>query len=181
VKRSWLRIMFTPCNSGSSPLNWRKMPTIEFEIADNFRRDLRRALRENFETILGGCRYPVSGEVEDPELDAIWRSTLREQLREDFEIMLQFCEHTGFGAGEMHIREQQAESVLRSASAIRLFLREAVFKDVTDEQLENGLLLMKSIPEEERFYFACYMFLAGIQELLVAALMEGSDGGLGIP
>lgn len=106
----------------------------------------------------------------DEEMPVIWVGGLREALRADCASLLQLVRLPKFGKGICQVEEEQVEPLLRSISAVRLFIRRTALAEIPDEDLEKGDLAGHLVPEERRFYLAVYIFLAGLQELLLQQL-----------
>jgi hypothetical protein len=67
--------------------------------------------------------------------------------------------------------DAQAHAFLRALSAVRLALRDLVFADITDAQLEsNDELDDESLPTEKRHALACYACFGLLQQSLITQL-----------
>jgi len=67
--------------------------------------------------------------------------------------------------------EAQAHAFLRALSAVRLALRDLVFADITDAQLESAEDLDdESLPTEKRHALACYACFGLLQQSLISQL-----------
>jgi hypothetical protein len=127
-------------------------------------RPMARALR-------GTHANPVSrGERDDPELrELLLESTLDEQ-RADLELFLRVFGTEFSVEGRIVVDEHAAERLLRACAALRLHLRENALASVPDGALETGEVPFDDLGPPERLAYACYGFLATLQELLVEFL-----------
>ena len=67
--------------------------------------------------------------------------------------------------------EAQAQAFLRSLSAVRMALRDLVFADITDAQLESSEDIDdESLPTEKRHALACYACFGLLQQSLISQL-----------
>ena len=78
-----------------------------------------------------------SPEPEDRELDEAWRDGLREALDQDVECLLELIGQRDFGQKPVTLAEEDCEPVLRGCSALRLRIRETLFKDLPEEAREE--------------------------------------------
>lgn len=107
---------------------------------------------------------------DDDELKVAWQDDLREALHDDIDYLLTVLRDEQFGNGNMVMEEGVAESILRACSAIRLKLRESALIKITDHQLENAEVDILSLPLEMQHCYACYLFLASLQSLILKEL-----------
>lgn len=131
-----------------------------FEVLDPVERRLRLQLAVN----------PDTGPGEDEDLQRAWRESLLEQLRADAKVLRELL---GFDSekGVIALSRARAEALLRSAAAARLTIRESFLSRLTWEALESGEVDVNALGPDEHKPYACYVFLAGLQESLVAQLM----------
>lgn len=146
------------------------MPELEIQI-NPFMVD---ALVQMIETISSNLDSTLPGEKTVPESDAelksIWMQGLRDGQEKDCAILLHTLRNKNFGRSSVPFDEENGEAMLRSCSAIRLKLQDTVLKDVSMEQLEVGEVeIQKMDPEQQRGY-ACYLFLATLQSLIIREL-----------
>jgi len=106
----------------------------------------------------------------DPQFQEDWREELLQALEHDGEIFMGLFGHEFFESGNIEIDEENADSVLRAAAAIRLKLRLDFLKDVPDEVLEKGDVPFEGLSFPEQQAYACYLFLATIQEIVIQHL-----------
>lgn len=132
-----------------------------------FMLDLVMAVGESLERNPPG--ESVLGE-DDSDLREALNEELREGLREDCELLVGLLQDPSMDDGELHLSEENAEAAVRAASAVRLRLRQSTLHNVIDEELENGNVDMIHLPLDQQKAYACYIFLAGLQTLLVEAL-----------
>lgn len=112
----------------------------------------------------------VDAYADDPELQEVMARELRENLRADCEVLADLLQHNDFGRGRVELSESAAEGALRACSAIRLRLRQSALRHISGEQLEQGTVEIVSLPHDQQRAYACYVFLAGIQSLIIEQL-----------
>jgi len=112
----------------------------------------------------------TAGIDEDPDLAAAWREGLLEALREDCAHLLSIIENHDFGQGVIAIDDQQADATLRACSAIRLKIQQTFLQDIPSEALETGEIDFYALKPDTQKVFACYVFLASWQEMLLAEM-----------
>lgn len=119
----------------------------------------------------GLWREPATGlPVDDPDLRQAWIADLRAEAREDAARLRNLLEDERFGRRPVDLSEEEAESLVRACSTVRLRLRETGLSCLSDEALESGGIRLTRLPAEERRLYACYLFLAGLQSLLISHL-----------
>jgi hypothetical protein len=106
----------------------------------------------------------------DPDVRDSWKSELVEGQNEEIRILLALFDEDFFSSGVIGIDEENADSLVRACSAVRLRLRERFMTDLPDELLENGDVEMEELDEPVRKAFMCYLFLATVQELIIQHL-----------
>lgn len=107
---------------------------------------------------------------DDEDLQMAWQADLIEALHYDIDYLLMVLRDHDFGKGELIMEEGVAESVVRACSAIRLKLRESALLKLTDHQLESTEVDILSLPTDMQQYYACYLFLASLQSLILIEL-----------
>jgi len=110
---------------------------------------------------------------EDHELQELWHDGLIQDQVTDCEHLMQLFDPEFVESGRVALTSENAEHVLRAASAIRLKLRETAMDGITDADLEAGDIEPESLNETERLGFASYLFLATLQEII----LKHADGG----
>jgi hypothetical protein len=103
----------------------------------------------------------------DPELDAAWEASLLEALRDDALVLESMLRESDDGNGQLVIPEEQAEGVLRAASAVRLRIQQTLLKGVDERGLERGEVDLQSLTPVQQKGYMGYVFLANLQEILV--------------
>jgi len=113
--------------------------------------------------------YPLEGE-DDQDLLSSWQNELHQDCKNDrasFKAMLQ---NHKFPHGYIEIAHEHADQVLRSATEVRMYIRNNQLTEFSDEELETGnFSLGKKSPSSQTFYLA-YLVLAEIQEGLIQQL-----------
>lgn len=129
--------------------------------------DVIKAASDILETELAA---PCSvGETEGDFRDA-WREELLAGQTADVKRLLSLFDSEFFASGVVAFDDDNAESIVRACSAVRLRLREKYLQSLPDEELESGNVDMDTVPEPTRKAFMCYLFLATIQELIIQHL-----------
>lgn len=106
-----------------------------------------------------------------------WKQDLLEALGEDSRIFMGLFDREFFESGNIVINEENGDAVLRSAAAIRLKLRSAFLGEVPDEVLEAGEVPFEELTVTEQQAYACYLFLATIQEIVIQHLDFATGNG----
>ncbi len=106
----------------------------------------------------------------DPDLKKAWEEDLKESLEADCAFLFQVFRDNRFGSGKFKLTEDAAEGLMRACSAIRLKLRDSTLTDITDSQLETGELDIDEFPPEQQRFYACYLFLGGLQSMIISRL-----------
>lgn len=112
----------------------------------------------------------------DEDIAGFWVETLTAQASEEARLLaVAFASAKGDPAIIVLPNEAQGQAFLRALSAIRLALRELVFADITDAQLESAEDLDDdSLPSEKRHALACYACFGLLQQSLIAQLYPES-------
>ncbi|MCD8483661.1 MAG: hypothetical protein LR015_14005 [Verrucomicrobia bacterium] len=145
------------------------MVKINCKVPQSFLDGLKEVLRNHGDAVLDRTVSQMAvGAIEaDEDLQKIWQDSLLESVEEDCAVLLKVLQKPNFGKGLCALEEDEVEGVLRAISAVRLFLRRAVFPEIPDSALEQGDLALAMLPQERRFYLAAYVFFAGLQELIL--------------
>ncbi|HEY0966599.1 MAG TPA: hypothetical protein VGD88_04340 [Opitutaceae bacterium] len=106
----------------------------------------------------------------DPDVRDDWKSELVEGQNEEIRILLALFDEEFYRNGVIGIDEDNADSLVRACSAVRLRLRERFMPGLPDEVLENGDVEMDVLEDPVRKAFMCYLFLATVQELIIQHL-----------
>ena len=108
----------------------------------------------------------------DEEIAGFWVETLTAQASEEARLLsVAFAGAKGDPAVIVLPNEAQALAFLRALSAVRLALRDLVFADITDAQLESAEDLDdEALPTEQRHALACYACFGLLQQSLIAQL-----------
>ncbi len=108
--------------------------------------------------------------ADDPDLKKAWEEDLKESLEADCAFLFQVFRDNRFGRGKFKLAEEAAEGLMRACSAIRLKLHETALPGITDSQLETGELDILDLPPEQQRFYACYLFLGGLQSMIISRL-----------
>jgi hypothetical protein len=108
----------------------------------------------------------------DREFEGLWRAGLIHTQAEDCQRLMGLFDGSFFEKGRIVLDAENADPVLRAASAIRLKLRETELKTVSDAAIEGGVVSFDALPERERMGFAAYLFLATLQEIIIKHVVD---------
>lgn len=146
------------------------MPELDIQV-NPFMTD---ALVQMIEAISGNLEetLPESEAIpeDDPEFRTIWIEGLREIQDRDCAILLHILRHRDFGRAAVPFDEETGEALLRSCSTIRLKIQDSLLKDVAPEQLEVAQINVQKLDPEQQRGYACYLFLATLQSLVIREL-----------
>lgn len=108
----------------------------------------------------------------DGEVAAFWTDTLKAQAEEEARLLaVAFAGAKGDPAVIVLRNEAQALAFLRALSAVRMALRDLVFADIPDTELEAAADLEdETLPTEKRHALACYNCFGLLQQSLVLQL-----------
>ncbi len=106
----------------------------------------------------------------DPDLQESWKKGLLETQSDDMDGFMALFDRDFFESGNVVIDEDNADTALRAAAALRLRIRSAFLNDVPDEALEKGDIEFETLPLQEQQAYAAYLFLATIQEIVIQHL-----------
>lgn len=107
---------------------------------------------------------------DDPHFEESWRNDLLETQEQDATIFMGLFDRDFFETGNIRIDEENADAILRAASAIRLRLRLHHLQDIPDEVLEKGDVPFETLDLPMQQAYAGYLFLATIQEIVIQHL-----------
>lgn len=132
------------------------------------------ALVHLIETIAGNLESVLPKREQIPEQDRVladtWSDGLRDDQDRDCAALLHLLRDRRFGRAAVPVKEEVAESVLRACSAVRLKIQDSLLKDLSDQALETGKIQIQSLEPEAQRGYACYLFLASLQAILIAEL-----------
>jgi hypothetical protein len=105
----------------------------------------------------------------DQDLSSYWTETLSTQATEEARLLAKaFAGAKGDPAIIILSSKGDAFAFLRALSAVRLALRDLVFPEISDEQLENSENLDdEALPSEKRHAIACYACFGLLQQSLI--------------
>jgi hypothetical protein len=119
------------------------------------------------ETLSAETALETDSSEEDQDLQALWRAGLIQNQVTDCEHLMLLFDAEFFETGRIALTSENADHVLRAASAVRLKLRETAIARITDAELEGGDIEPDALTETERLGFASYLFLATLQEIII--------------
>ena len=109
----------------------------------------------------------------DLEIAGFWTENLSAHATEEARLLAHaFAQAKGDPAIIILRDEAQACAFLRALSAVRFALRDLVFADISDDQLEDPSDLDddESLPTEKRHALACYACFGQLQQSLIRQL-----------
>ena len=136
--------------------------------------DVIRGAAEELDRVLAAPQQ-LSGL--DVELRTAWQDELLHEQQDGCRRFLALFDSGFFANGVVGFDESNAESVLRTCSALRLCLREHRLQDLPDEVLESGQIDVEQLADSVRKAFMGYVFLATLQELIIQHLDGSILGG----
>src|SRR5690606_21122398 len=118
---------------------WKKMPKISIYADAEFLATMKSLLESVLESLSGELIVHVDLPDEDPDLLDAWITDLKEHLKEDLRYLETFFDRIPNEDDEIEVdlEESEAENFVRACSAIRLRIRQTVFRRHTDEELED--------------------------------------------
>lgn len=151
------------------------MPEIEMKI-NPFMVD---ALVHLIETISGNLESVLPARKHIPENDDMlseaWSEGLREDQDRDCAALLYLLRDRRFGRSKVPVKDETAESILRACSAVRLKIQDSLLKDLPDHAMETGQIAIQDLEPGQQRGYACYLFLASIQAILIGELNPEID------
>lgn len=144
------------------------MPELHLRISPVFLTTFRE-LVEGFVRHVGVqlSVQPQGPDPEDEDMMDAWREGLLASVRDDCAQLMALMKDSGLGREKVVLEEENALAVIRACSAVRLKIQQLFLKPYGEEQLEEGELDFDEMGPELQQVYACYVFLAGLQELLV--------------
>ncbi len=108
----------------------------------------------------------------DAEVATFWTEALSAQAGEEARLLaVAFASAKSEPAVIVLHNDAQAFAFLRALSAVRIALRELVFNEIPDSQLEGAELVDdESLPTEKRHALACYSCFGLLQQSLIQQL-----------
>ncbi len=146
------------------------MSRIVLQLSPHFMRRIEPVIH----SICTELRIQTARNFETPEADPLlagaWLDGLLDTLRDDCR-RLAACVRDGIaGNGRIILAAADAEHIVRAASAVRLRLRDTRLRQMDDADLETGAVDFNTLSAADREAYACYVFLAGLQDTLVQEL-----------
>jgi hypothetical protein len=134
-------------------------------------------IKRTVDELGGHLAAPQQVQDLDEDLCAAWKGELLNDQNEDCRRFLALFDREFFASGMIAFDDDNAESVLRACSAIRLRLRERDLRGIADEAIEGGAVDVATLGAGVQKSFMCYVFLATLQELIIqhldSAILDG--------
>jgi hypothetical protein len=106
----------------------------------------------------------------DSELESVWRDGLIQTQMSDCKTLVGLFGREFLDSGKIELNDENADSVLRAAAAIRLKLRQTALKNLADEVLSTEKIDVDVITRDEKLGFETFLFLERIQEVILRHL-----------
>lgn len=148
----------------------KTMPELNIKISSFFVETLTELIDRITKTLQGDLVLDIEPLDDDPDLAEAWREGLLESLREDCQFLLSLVNHEKFGQDKMTFGDDKAEAILRASAAVRLKIQQTFLVDIAGEDLETGEVDFYSLKPDVQKVFACYVFLANLQEIILQEL-----------
>lgn len=148
------------------------MKRIEVKLAVPIVAPLLDVIRELADDLSKNLAAPISIQDIDADFQESWTQELLAGQGDEVKTLLALFNEEFFAEGIVAFDENNAETIIRACSAVRLRLREKYLKGVGDDTLESGDLDLDALEEPIRKAFMCYLFLATVQELIIQHLDE---------
>ncbi len=152
------------------------MKRIEVKLAVPIVAPLLDVIRELADDLSKNLAAPISIQDIDADFQESWTQELLAGQGDEVKTLLALFNEEFFAEGIVAFDENNAETIIRACSAVRLRLREKYLKGVGDDTLESGDLDLDALEEPIRKAFMCYLFLATVQELIIQHLDESILG-----
>ncbi|HVU32129.1 MAG TPA: hypothetical protein VHE61_01755 [Opitutaceae bacterium] len=152
------------------------MKRIEVKLALPVVAPLLDVIRELSDSLRRDPVAPLGMKDLDPEMHDAWIADLLAGQAAEVKALLALFDDEFFSEGVVAFDEENAETIVRACSAVRLRLREQYLKGMDDEILETGDIDVGNLDDALRKAFMCYLFLATIQELIIQHLDESILG-----
>jgi hypothetical protein len=121
----------------------------------------------------GGTIQFSAPDLDDEDFVEAWESGLQEELDADLASLEYLVGHRNFGRGDVELKPEVAEAVLRACSAVRLWLRTNKLSDIDDVEMEKLVLDELDFSTPSGLVLLAYSVLGYLQEVLIQILMEG--------
>ncbi|MGJ3242880.1 MAG: DUF2017 family protein [Opitutales bacterium] len=146
------------------------MPELTFRLQPAVKGVLRELVTLVTRSLEGELAIEEEAPGDAGDLAQYWNEGLQDELRADCAALLDLFDREGFGKKTLTIGDDEAERLLRAASAVRLKIHRSLLRHVRDAELERGQLDMRRLSGDQQRAYAAYLFLAALQEALVQAL-----------
>ncbi|MDQ8205567.1 hypothetical protein [Pelagicoccus sp. SDUM812003] len=151
------------------------MSPIEIRLDPKLVETLLETISPVLEQLENELAAPVVLPEEDEVLEDFWKNDLLKSQREELTVISRLFDESFMETGRALIQPDEMDRVIRSCSAIRLRLREAVLGGLSDEALEEGNLDGVDWTESLQIGYAAYSLFASLQELIVSQLSGESE------
>ena len=106
-------------------------------------------------------------ELDDPELKDAWIEGLKDEAKWDRNALARLLKSARLPYGRVEVQDDDVDDLLRGLTEIRFTIRKTSLKEVTDEELEEGMSSLSSTKPEVRIGYFSYLLMAEIQERLI--------------
>lgn len=146
------------------------MPNFFFKIDQNLLPIFVDQIRHISESLKEELAIEIQFSDNDQELSSSWENSLIENLQVDCHNLLLLLENKSFGQKSIYLDIELSECVLRACSAIRHKLRSTFLAEISDADIELCELNLTQLPSKTRKPYACYVFLAYLQESIIQSM-----------
>jgi hypothetical protein len=146
------------------------MKRIEVKLSLTVVAPLLDLMKASADVLQAQIAAPLTLNDIDADFREEWRAELLAGQQEELQALMGLFDSDFFVNAVVAFDEDNAETIVRACSALRLRLRRHDLRRLSDEQLESGGIEVESLPEPLRKPFMCYLFLATIQELIIQHL-----------
>ena len=121
----------------------------------------------------GGTIQFSAPDLDDEDFVEAWESGLQEELDADIASLEFLFGNEEFGEGEIELKPEVAEGILRACAAVRLWMRSNKLADIDDVEMEKLVLDEVEFNSETGVALLAYSVLGYLQEVLIETLMGG--------
>jgi len=106
----------------------------------------------------------------DSELESVWRDGLIHTQVSDCRTLVGLFGREFLDSGRIELHDDNADSVLRAAAAVRLKLRQTALRNIAEDALAEENFSPEALTKDERLGFEAFLFLQRIQEVILQHL-----------
>jgi hypothetical protein len=153
------------------------MKRIEVKLSLSVVAPLLDLMKASSDVLEAQIAAPLTLDDIDADFRDEWKAELLQGQQEELRALMGLFNSDFFINGVVAFDEDNAETIVRACSALRLRLRRHDLAALEDEQLESGGIELEELPEPLQKPYMCYVFLGTIQELIIQHLDTAILGG----